>query len=234
MRVYLMAEEADAEVANRLADFLSKRAMMVRLAIGKDLMMPAHHGEMTVALWSLKTRMSARQIFFTNRAIDALVNDTLVVGQLDHHPLPYGLADIQPIDLRSPHMRLIQFQNIHAALQALQAKARRSAEPPAAAAPGGGGEGEEDTVEELEASVPEPSHAAFISYASSNRDQVMPIVASVEAGGIDLWFDRDGLKPGTNWAGTIVRAIKSSERFCLMCSAQSFASDHVRRGGLSG
>ena len=84
-------------------------------------------------------------------------------------------------------------------------------------------------VEELEASVPKPSHAAFISYASSNRDQVVPIVASVEAGGIDLWFDRDGLKPGTNRAGTIVRAIKSSERFCLMCSAQSFASDHVRR-----
>ncbi|MCF6329065.1 MAG: toll/interleukin-1 receptor domain-containing protein, partial [Henriciella sp.] len=28
---------------------------------------------------------------------------------------------------------------------------------------------------------------------------------------------------------TIVRAIKQSGRFCLMCSAEAFASDHVRR-----
>ncbi len=69
----------------------------------------------------------------------------------------------------------------------------------------------------------------FVSYAHANSDTVLPLASDLEAGGVGVWIDRDDLKGGQGWAGMIVRAIKSSGRFCLMCSAEAFASDHVRR-----
>ncbi|MEL7285970.1 MAG: toll/interleukin-1 receptor domain-containing protein, partial [Pseudomonadota bacterium] len=73
------------------------------------------------------------------------------------------------------------------------------------------------------------SHDAFVSYSHQNAETVLPIVESIEESGISVWIDRDELRGGQNWAGQIVRAIKSADRFCLMCSAQAFESDHVRR-----
>ncbi|MEM9179158.1 MAG: toll/interleukin-1 receptor domain-containing protein [Pseudomonadota bacterium] len=72
-------------------------------------------------------------------------------------------------------------------------------------------------------------HDAFVSYSHANAETVLPIVQSIEADGITVWIDRDEMRAGQNWAGQIVRAIKSADRFCLMCSAQAFESDHVRR-----
>ena len=72
-------------------------------------------------------------------------------------------------------------------------------------------------------------HDAFVSYSHANAETVLPIVQSIEEDGITVWIDRDEMRAGQNWAGQIVRAIKSADRFCLMCSAQAFESDHVRR-----
>lgn len=69
----------------------------------------------------------------------------------------------------------------------------------------------------------------FVSYSHHNAEAVLPIIESIEADGITVWIDRDELRVGQNWAGQIVRAIKAADRFCLMCSAQAFESDHVRR-----
>jgi len=78
---------------------------------------------------------------------------------------------------------------------------------------------------------PEPvsEPATFVSYAHANSETVWPLTSQLEAEGVAIWIDRDDLKAGQGWAGTIVRAIKQSGQFCLMCSAESFASDHVRR-----
>jgi len=73
------------------------------------------------------------------------------------------------------------------------------------------------------------AHTVFVSYSHANAETVLPIVETVEERGVSIWIDRDEMRAGQGWAGQIVRAIKSSERFCLMCSAQAFASDHVRR-----
>ena len=94
-------------------------------------------------------------------------------------------------------------------------------------------ENEASPAEEV-AAVPAPDqarsgHAVFVSYSHANAETVLPLVETVEAGGLSIWIDRDELRAGQNWAGQIVRAIKSSDRFCLMCSEQAFASDHVRR-----
>ncbi|MEL7031382.1 MAG: TIR domain-containing protein [Pseudomonadota bacterium] len=82
---------------------------------------------------------------------------------------------------------------------------------------------------QVAAPVLEDGHDAFVSYSHANAETVLPIVQSIEEDGITVWIDRDEMRAGQNWAGQIVRAIKSADRFCLMCSAQAFESDHVRR-----
>ena len=79
------------------------------------------------------------------------------------------------------------------------------------------------------AAPPEEDHEVFVSYSHQNAETVLPIVETVEAKGLSIWIDKDEMRAGQGWAGQIVRAIKSAERFCLMCSEQAFASDHVRR-----
>ncbi|MEO0983908.1 MAG: toll/interleukin-1 receptor domain-containing protein [Pseudomonadota bacterium] len=86
--------------------------------------------------------------------------------------------------------------------------------PDAAKAPGA----------ESEASA---SHV-FVSYSHSDKDSVWPLVDEVETSGVDIWIDRE-IEGGEGWAGAIVRAIKGSGAFCIMCSERAFQSDHVRR-----
>ena len=75
----------------------------------------------------------------------------------------------------------------------------------------------------------EPLAPVFVSYSRRDCEVVYPLVAEIEAGGRDVWIDRDDLHAGGNWAGMIVRAIRGSDTFCLMCSAEAFQSDNVRR-----
>ena len=82
--------------------------------------------------------------------------------------------------------------------------------------------GEDDLFNETPAQV-------FVSYSRSNGEVVYPLVAEVEAAGREVWIDREELQAGANWAGMIVRAIRDSDTFCLMCTAEAFQSDNVRR-----
>ncbi len=85
---------------------------------------------------------------------------------------------------------------------------------------------------EVPAGVPEdvgdPS-PVFVSYSRRDGAVVYPLVAEVEASGREVWIDKDEIHAGGNWAGMIVRAIRGSDTFCLMCSAEAFQSDNVRR-----
>ena len=82
--------------------------------------------------------------------------------------------------------------------------------------------GEDDLFNETPAQV-------FVSYSRSNGDIVCPLVAEVEAAGRDVWIDREELQAGASRAGMIVSAIRASDTFCLMCTAEAFQSDNVRR-----
>ncbi len=247
MQVYLIAAEGDADVADECAEYLRRQGCMVRTEFGATFFSPARPSEMTVALWSMKTRMSAKQIMFTNRAIDALMSGSLVVGQLDFHPLPFGLTDVEPHDLRSPGMRQFQITKILGDLRQLQRASLDARRSKAGSESGSGGAhaSEDDdekapgaaemAVDEAGATAPEESSGAecssdvFVSYAFANSEIVLPMIDQMQQTGTRIWIDREKLKPGMHWAGNIVRAIKTTELFCLMCSAQSFASDHVRR-----
>lgn len=105
-------------------------------------------------------------------------------------------------------------------------KSAQADEPkPATAAPAPAARevaGEDDLLNETPAQV-------FISYSRSNGDIVYPLVAEVEAAGRDVWIDREELQAGASTAGMIVRAIRASDTFCLMCTAEAFQSDTVRR-----
>ena len=102
----------------------------------------------------------------------------------------------------------------------------RSAAAPAPAA--------REQASEMDAAVPEPlvpdeNAPVFVSYSRRDGDVVYPMVAEVEAAGRPVWIDKDEIHAGGNWAGMIVRAIRDSDTFCLMCSAEAFQSDNVRR-----
>jgi hypothetical protein len=79
------------------------------------------------------------------------------------------------------------------------------------------------------APAPGGSAPVFVSYSRQNGEIVYPLVAEVEAAGRAVWIDRQAIEAGGNWAGMIVRAIRDSDTFCLMCSAEAFQSDNVRR-----
>ncbi len=295
-RIYLIASAADQHAATAFVEFAKQRGYQVRVPTIDGHFPPALPGEVTVALWSRDMMMSAGQIMFTNRAIDAWSEGRLVLARLDHALAPRGLSDVDMIDLSFEPSRQFNYQKI---IETVSRIDRRPSEPPlpdAVIVPdeaGGSGApkrapakppdrpkgfgtagGEEpqrgptkspapgfwgrifgrrashgeaghvpqdreeagapsQDTEQASAPAPAPAGAmgdlVFVSYARKNSDVVYPLVASVESLGRKVWIDRDDIQAGENWAVLIVRAIKSSGTFCLMCSADAFASDNVRR-----
>ncbi len=69
----------------------------------------------------------------------------------------------------------------------------------------------------------------FVSYASLDRERVLPIVDRLEAAGVPVWIDRDGIHGGANYALEIAEAIERAAALLLMCSAASFASRNVKQ-----
>jgi hypothetical protein len=76
---------------------------------------------------------------------------------------------------------------------------------------------------------PAPAEAVFVSYARANAPIVMPVVEQLKRAGRKLWLDQEHLSAGETWAGEIVRAIRTAEGVCVMCSPAAFESDHVKR-----
>ncbi len=70
-------------------------------------------------------------------------------------------------------------------------------------------------------------HDCFISYSHKDAQIAIAIQNILEQNGIRCWIDfRDAL-PGTDYAGSIVRAIKTSSVFILVLSCNSSESVHV-------
>lgn len=67
----------------------------------------------------------------------------------------------------------------------------------------------------------------FISYSRRDSETVESIVTQLEAEGIDVWLDREDIKPGQQWRKQIVEAIDTAEAFVLNLSPDSGASDNV-------
>jgi hypothetical protein len=79
-----------------------------------------------------------------------------------------------------------------------------------------------------EAPTAKPSEL-FVSYAHADTHVVDQVLDGVRAAGAAFWIDRAALQSGSNWAGEIVRAIKTARGVLVMCSTNAFGSDHVKR-----
>ena len=67
----------------------------------------------------------------------------------------------------------------------------------------------------------------FISYSRRDSETIENIVSQLESEGIDVWLDREDIKPGQQWRKQIVEAIDTAEAFVLNLSPDSGASDNV-------
>jgi len=227
--IYLIAAPEDEAHGEALANWLKTRGHLVRIETGQHGYPPARRGEVTLALWSRAAMMSARRFLMTNRAIDAWEDQRLVMVKLDHGLHPHGLSDFEMIDLAFEAARESRYFEVDRALrdadsaymERLNVDRIVNAPPPQ--------ESDAGHPPAAKASRAGETPDVFISYAHADAEAVYPIVDLVEASGRSVWIDKAGMKAGQGWAGTIVRAIKASEMVCLMCSAASFASDHVRR-----
>lgn len=69
----------------------------------------------------------------------------------------------------------------------------------------------------------------FISYASSDREQVLFVVDRLEAAGVDVWIDQQDIAGGTSYGAEISEGIQGCAALVLMCSNASLASRNVRQ-----
>jgi predicted ATPase len=69
----------------------------------------------------------------------------------------------------------------------------------------------------------------FISYASADRERVLPIVAALRDAGVACWIDQHDIEGGANWGMRITEAIEGCAALVLMSSASSLASRNVRQ-----
>ncbi|HEX5166938.1 MAG TPA: TIR domain-containing protein [Thermomicrobiales bacterium] len=69
----------------------------------------------------------------------------------------------------------------------------------------------------------------FVSYASVDRDRVMPIVRALQDIGVDVWIDQNDIAGGTLYAAEIADGIQGCAALVLMCSVASLASHNVRQ-----
>jgi len=69
----------------------------------------------------------------------------------------------------------------------------------------------------------------FISYASADRDRVLPLVDRLEAAGVKTWIDREGIHGGANYALEIAEAIERAAAFVRMSSDAPLASGNVKQ-----
>ncbi len=69
----------------------------------------------------------------------------------------------------------------------------------------------------------------FVSYASADRERIMPLVGAMERAGVAVWIDREGIHGGANYAAEIDDAIERCAAFVLMASAAALASRNVKQ-----
>jgi TIR domain len=182
-----------------------------------------------VVVWSeAAARSHFLQAEVLHRAIQAWSSDRLVLAALDDTPLPVGLRDLSPImaireGSDSGTKELIKRARGIVELAPIGIAAAPPASPPERREPQAG------TARTRRDSRTAPKGPqVFISYSHLDEPTVNQLVQKIEQAGCAVWIDRKS-KGLQRYAAPIVRAIRASRLVALMCSQNSFASDHVIR-----
>ena len=69
----------------------------------------------------------------------------------------------------------------------------------------------------------------FISYSRKDMQLIDRLVRQLAAASVETWLDRNDIRGGDKWRGTIVRAIKAADAVLVALSPDAVASDNVRR-----
>ncbi len=69
----------------------------------------------------------------------------------------------------------------------------------------------------------------FVSYASADRDRVLPIVAALRRASVPVWIDQSGIPGGANYGAETNDGIKGATALVLLCIPASLASRNVRQ-----
>lgn len=107
-----------------------------------------------------------------------------------------------------------------------EARKKRAQRAPSESAPG---DGAAAPSPQAPGAAADGQGLVFVSYARADSAVVSPVVDDLKGAGQPVWIDREGIAAGEGWAGEIVRAIRTAERVCVMCSKAAFESDHVKR-----
>jgi TIR domain len=63
----------------------------------------------------------------------------------------------------------------------------------------------------------------FVSYVREDAPLVQRLVTALRQAGIEVWIDKDGIKPGTRWQQAIWKAIQQGDCF-IACFSESYTS----------
>jgi hypothetical protein len=69
----------------------------------------------------------------------------------------------------------------------------------------------------------------FVSYASQNRERVLPIARHLESAGVRIWRDQNEILGGENYGPKIVLGINHCKVMLLMCTDASMRSKNVKQ-----
>jgi len=74
-----------------------------------------------------------------------------------------------------------------------------------------------------------PSGAIFISYASEDLEAASRLADGLRAAGLEVWFDKNALQMGDDWARSIRRGIERCSLFLPVISQRSLSEENRRR-----
>ncbi len=74
-----------------------------------------------------------------------------------------------------------------------------------------------------------PTGAIFVSYASENLEAASRLAEGLRAAGLEVWFDKDALQMGDDWARSIRRGIERCSLFLPVISRQAVSEGNRRR-----
>jgi len=74
-----------------------------------------------------------------------------------------------------------------------------------------------------------PNGAIFVSYASDDVEAASRLAEGLRAAGLEVWFDKDALQMGDDWARSIRRGLERCSLFLPVISRQTLSEENRRR-----
>lgn len=116
MTVYVAHAPANREAAEALEKFLERRGQFVELDDGSTALRPVQHTDVVVLLLSKDFASAPARLRLEQRALDAWVDQRLIVVRLDRGAAPVGLRDLPAVDASQDAQRELKWHQVATAV----------------------------------------------------------------------------------------------------------------------